>query len=243
MVFEFRSRTGSSFAGSNTSEGVVTMNVQYDVSDQFFLYHFNMLNYSGTQSAPASQDFDFHVDVGKGSKGNLLRMLFVGNTPSDITTDRRLYDFGRFNIATSSFRDVQTVGELYVRYKCCFYKQNVRASLGYDYPYLHFRGSPDFSAALPYGTAPKRSPASTLGTAVAAGNQLILPRSTPTGNYLLTYFWQGDSTSVATPVVTFSDNMVGLYIFRNGAAYVTNPGPSTNTNFVLNVAFTLKTHL
>lgn len=242
MVFEYRPRVGplAAFAGSNTSEGVVMMNVQYDVADPFFNNYVDMLNYYGTQSVPASQPFFYSLDVSRGSKGGILPMRYVRTNSAYSNTDIRLYDYGRFNIATSRFPETQTCGELWVHYKVLLYKQNIFNVLGNDYPYFHIRGSSDFSTTNYYGTLPVVRPGSTLVPSISGG-ALVLPRATPVGNYMVTWFWQGQNGSVDSPTVSLSSNMSFLLIFRDGASGTLDPGSYTSNVLTQSVAFSINT--
>lgn len=240
MVFEYRPRVSplAAFAGANTEEGVVMMNVQYDVIDPFFNSYVDMLNYYGTQSVPASQPFFYTLDVSRGSKGGFLPMRYVRTASQSLGTDLRLYDYGRFNIATTRFTAAQTCGELWVHYRVCLYKQNIFNVIGNDYPYFHIRGSSDFSTTNYYGTTPEIRPGSTLRPAISGG-ALLLPRAIPIGNYMVTWFWQGQNGSVDSPTVSLSSNMSFLLIFRDGATGTMDPGSYTSNVLTQSVAFSI----
>lgn len=117
MMFQFRSTSGNSVASANTALGAVMLATQYNVTNMPFASKIEMENYAHGQSGVPSQDILHQVDLKKAASP--LKTLYVreDNTPVPSGQDPRLYDFGKFSIATQGQQANATdLGELWCSY-------------------------------------------------------------------------------------------------------------------------------
>lgn len=241
MQFEFRSHVFDMISSSNPQIGVVCMGVQYDALDSPFMSKGQMENYEYTQSVPSSDNCIHVLDVSKKARSdNVLKMLYVRTGSAAANTDLRLYDYGIFNIGVEGQQSTGLIGELWVKYKVCFYRQTVTKALGYNIPYCHIQGSADFDTTNYFGLTPIVSSGSFLRPLVLS-DRIVLPTNAPLGNYLATFYWQGQNGAIATPTLTLSSNFANLNLFRGNATARVNPGSYSSTVLTISIAFTIVT--
>lgn len=121
MVFEFKSTSATAVASTNTTLGTVVMATQYNSLSPVFANKQQMENYEFSQSSVPSQSIlhPIECDPTQTQCGGVFNMYF----PQDADGDTRLYDIGRFTIATVGMQaDNAVIGELWVTYKICLLK-------------------------------------------------------------------------------------------------------------------------
>nr|WAE42765.1 MAG: capsid protein [Cressdnaviricota sp.] len=126
MIFEFKTTSATSVASSNTALGTVVMATQYNSLSPIFLNKQQMENYEFSQSCVPCQSMlhPIECDPMQTQCGGIFNM-FVPNNESG---DRRLYDIGRFSIATVGQQAANDViGELWVSYKICLLKPRLQS--------------------------------------------------------------------------------------------------------------------
>jgi len=126
MVYEFKTTSATAIGSTNTSLGTVIMATQYNSLSPVFLNKQQMENYEFSQSTIPSQSIlhPIECDPTQTQCGGIFNMY----NPDDSNGDTRLYDVGRFNIATVGMQAADaTVGELWVTYKICFLKPKLQA--------------------------------------------------------------------------------------------------------------------
>lgn len=121
LMFEFKSTSAVAVASSTTTMGTVVMATQYNSLSPDFTSKQQMENYEGCQSTVPSQSILHAIECDP--KETQCGGVFNVYSPTNVAGDRRLYDIGRFSIATVGMQDTESVlGELWVTYKICFLK-------------------------------------------------------------------------------------------------------------------------
>nr|AOV86262.1 putative capsid [uncultured virus] len=122
MIFEYKTTSAVAMGSTNTALGTVVLATQYNSLSPLFDNKQQMENYEFSQSTVPSQSVLHAVecDPTQTQCGGILNM-WNANDSSD--GDIRLYDLGRFNIATVGMQTANVpIGELWVSYKICCLK-------------------------------------------------------------------------------------------------------------------------
>lgn len=122
LVFQFKTTCGTAVSSTNTAMGTVVMATQYDSLSERFINKQQMENYEFAQSAVPSQSLMHAIECDpKLTANNGLFYVDVASN-SNSNADPRLYNIGKFNIATVGMQAAATIGELWVSYKVCLMK-------------------------------------------------------------------------------------------------------------------------
>jgi len=122
LVFEFNSTSGTAVGSTNTALGTVIMTTQYDALDPLFNNKIQMESYMFSTSNVPCLSKIHPVECKRG--GAPIRNLYVGD-PSFYSTfegaypanaDPRMYDYGKFSLATVGQQAANVMGELWVSY-------------------------------------------------------------------------------------------------------------------------------
>lgn len=127
MVFEFKTTSATAVSSTNTALGTVVMATQYNSLAPSFINKQQMENYEfASSSVPSSSILHpIECDPTQTQCGGIFNVN-AQVEPSE--GDKRLYDVGRFSIATVGMQAESTIGELWVSYKICFLKPRLRVS-------------------------------------------------------------------------------------------------------------------
>ena len=124
MIFEFKTTCATAIGSTNTALGTVVMATQYNSLAQDFTNKQQMENYEFSQSAVPSSSImhPIECDPKQTQCGGIFNMY----NSSDQSGDTRLYDIGRFSIATVGMQAASTIGELWVTYRICLLKPRLK---------------------------------------------------------------------------------------------------------------------
>lgn len=115
MVFEFRSMSADALNSTNTALGSVVMCTDYDSADVPFSSKQQMENTEFGVSCKPSSNMIHAIECAP--KVTTATELYVRARNIPAGTDIRLYDWGKFYIATSGFQGTNVnCGELWVSY-------------------------------------------------------------------------------------------------------------------------------
>lgn len=126
MVFEFKSTSATAVSSTNTSLGTVVMATQYNSLAPSFTNKQQMENYEFCQSSVPSKSIlhPIECDPAQTQCGGIFNMY----NPTDSSGDTRLYDVGKFTIATQGMQAANAnIGELWVSYKICLLKPRLQS--------------------------------------------------------------------------------------------------------------------
>jgi len=121
MVFEYKTVSATAIGSTNTGLGTIVMATQYNSLSPLFDNKQQMENYEFSQSSVPSQSIlhAIECDPTQTQCGGIFNMF----DPNATSGDTRLYDIGRFNIATVGMQAANVpIGELWVSYKICLLK-------------------------------------------------------------------------------------------------------------------------
>jgi len=209
MLFEFRSTSADALNSVNTALGTVMMATQYDVNDPLFQSKYDLLNYEFSSSVKPSCSALHMVECDPRQTPVAELYTLWNQQAPPANADPRLYNLGRFTIATQGFQGTSVnIGELHVTYQIKLLKPKLFMALGYNINYYHSVITA-WSNALPLGTA-----ASTVTTtsnnpliAINQANRYIqFPPSTAEISYIVCISWisAGANTAVAYPSLTYT---------------------------------------
>lgn len=126
MVFEYKTTSATAIGSTNTALGTVVMATQYNSLSQSFDNKQQMENYEFSQSSVPSQSVlhAIECDPTQTQCGGVFNCW----NPNASEGDLRLYDVGRFTIATVGMQQTNIpIGELWVSYKICLLKPRLTA--------------------------------------------------------------------------------------------------------------------
>lgn len=232
MVFEFRSMSADALNSTNTALGSVVMATDYDSKDASFSSKQQMENTEFGVSCKPSSCMIHGIECARNqtSVSELYIRAFAVPTGADI----RLYDMGRFSIATVGMQAASVnVGELWVSYDIDLFKA-IEQPPGYINPLDDYTlTGVDATHSLGTNQSTNTGTVNQIGTSlsyVGATSYINFPLVSMTkGNkYCLSYRVVGDSTAsvaICTPVAT--GGMVAV-----GGIGFSSPATSTATTLV-----------
>jgi len=217
LLFEFKSLSSDAVLSSATSSalGAIVMATQYDVLDPVFTDKFNMENYEFANSCKPSSSMIHPVECAKSQ--TTISELYVRDGAVPANADQRLYDLGRFSIATVGMQASSGVaGELWVTYEVELFKPKLINALGLEIPTDHFEVTGTYGPTQPFGTTTVPILGSSIGGIIdTTGATYVFPPNVVDGHYLFLYVAQqsagADTGAFSISVV----NCVGLTWFLN----------------------------
>lgn len=202
MVYEFKSLYADSVVASSTSGslGGIIMSTNYNSVAPDWTSKQQMENTEFTTSAKPSVSFYHPIECAPNQ--TTVKNLYVRNGPPPENANLRMYDMGKFQIATFGLPSNAIAGELWCTYEIEFYKpiaQSVGGSMvlsdyitctnitGPSYPF----GNGDANREWKEG--------SSLRGSINLGNTYVFNRNAPTGYYLFTWSLGADAPDTFTP--------------------------------------------
>lgn len=212
VIFQFRSTSADALNSTNTALGSVMLATQYDFVEPPFDSKGQMLNYEFSTSCKPSENVMHMIECAPRMSTLNTMYTLTGALPPN--ADPRLYNLGRFHIATTGFQGTDVnIGELHVTYQVRLLKPKLNVTLGGvidNYLSLISQPTPAYSNAEPLGT-PAAIAAATNNVVDSMGisrtpTSLTLLRSITRQYYRIEVQWIGDTTVVVQyPVVTFNN--------------------------------------
>lgn len=139
LLFEFKTTCGNSVGSTNTALGTVVMATQYNSLAQPFINKQQMENYEFCQSIVPSDSALHAVECDPKLTANQGLFYVQNSNASSLNADPRMYNIGKFSIATIGMQAANTVGELWVTYKICLLKPRLGANIaGADHYNIDF---------------------------------------------------------------------------------------------------------
>lgn len=151
LVFEFVSLSADASSSVQTGLGYVVMGTQYDILDDPFESKSEIENYIYSQSTKPSVNQMHGVECDR--RQTVLSELYVSNGEYSASSDKRLYDFGRFTIANSAPGVSVTLGELWISYDIELIKPKIPQQLGGSVPSFRYSSlQTGATASVGFGT-------------------------------------------------------------------------------------------
>jgi hypothetical protein len=239
IVFEFRS-TSSDYNGTSQALGVVVLATDYDSMDNDYASKIEMENSDYAMSVKAADGAVHGVECDMTERPT--RILYTRTTDIPANTDARMYDLGKFQIATKgmSAADVN-VGELWVSYDITFYKKQLAGALGKSIYSNMLLGTTGISTSNYFGTDTSVFSSSLI--VQLTGDTVLLEASQAVvgSRFHVSYWCVGSSATVVIPTFTLFDCRLetaypqyntswgagagGTYIYHSIGIVVTGPAP------------------
>lgn len=226
LVFQFKTTSGTAISSTNTALGTVVMATQYDTLSESFSNKQQMENYEFSQSGVPCASLMHAIECDPNLTANHGLFYTDVASNSNRNADPRLYNIGRFNIATTGMQAAATIGELWVTYKVSLLKprqignNNQADQWTLDYATL------SESASRPFGLYPVLTSSSTSSMYNIAKQYNPYP-SDQSFSSLGVNPWQ--NYAVANPSLFINPSFVGqiavIYQIRNttGTAVMNEP--------------------
>lgn len=138
LVFTYKTTSSDLVTSTNPSLGTVIMSTDYNSLEDIFPDKRSMENYEGTTTSKPSMSFQHFVETSP--RHTAHPRLFTRDGPPPTGGDKRLYDIGRFSIATQGMQSTDptaTIGELWASYEIKFSKPRFDLSAGLEWDRIH----------------------------------------------------------------------------------------------------------
>lgn len=211
LVYEFRTMSADALNSVNTSLGQVIMATSYNSALANFSNKYEMENYEYGCSTKPSASMMHPVECAKNQ--TVLGDLYV--RPSIAVpdgSDRRLYDFGNFQIATNGLQGTSVnCGELWVTYEIELFKPKVITEEGLYIPYVFCEAAAGqtgvVSQANPFGATTnglsnEAQSSSTVG--ITNTSSAITLQKLAVADYRLQVSWRGSAAVYAITTVSWT---------------------------------------
>lgn len=258
MLFEYKSLCSDSTSVSNTMGlGSVIMAINYNQFNEPFTDKRSMEHYSGATSKKPTESNIIVLDI-KAGQNPIPGLKWCRSTPVPTDSDIRLYDHGRFSIATQGQPgDISkpplgakpgTIGELWVAYEIEFFKPKYASTIGENLLMDHYFNVPlsiPYDQAAPFGVGSAITPDFRIPTF----NKLktVMPKSTTDGSIgyslirwfpehqgmtffvIITYIGDAYLDPLAQPYIVKHDDVELLNVFHPSAAKIFQLSEATNS--------------
>lgn len=228
MIFEFRSMSSDALNNVNTALGSVIMATDYDSADVAFTNKSQMENTEFGVSCKPSVNMIHAIECARNQTSISEQYIRPGAVPAG--ADIRLYDLGRFSIATVGFQGTNVnCGELWVSYDVTLFKA-IQTVPGVLIPTAHYVLDPAQVGTKPLALLAGGTAFDTIGlTFNPNGLALSFPLNIPTNSkWIMCFDWSGNAGSAALATAldpTPSGGMVNLNVW-GGSHGVLNPSPT-----------------
>lgn len=247
QTYEFRSMSADALNSTNTALGSVIMATDYDSPDATFTTKQQMENTEYGVSCKPSVNMMHAIECARGQTP--VSELYIRAFANPVNTDLRLYDLGRFSIATVGCQAASVnLGELWVTYDIDAFKA-IEQPPGYQFPQLHMNlaATDATKPLLPDTSVNAVQPAfDTIGIASKTNSVITMPLSIPNGSRWMVFFAvRGASTVLLVPpAIVGAGGMVagwgaaGGFINGSSSAYLAPQTGATGTTDMVDYCFT-----
>lgn len=239
MAFEFRSMSSDALNSTNTALGSVIMSTDYDSADSTFASKQEMENTEYGVSCKPSSNMMHGIECARFQTPVSELYIRAYDVPSG--KDIRLYDLGRFSIASTGCQGTNVnLGELWIAYDVDCFKA-IEQVPGYLIPFAQY-GATGASATAPLGTSRVVSTGYTVTAQDLIGlttteNKISWPVDIEIGSvwHFQYTFYGSAAVAITLPVVTSGN---GMYI--NSVTYWKFPLASATSTNVLSLNYDVK---
>lgn len=230
MSFEFRSMSGDALNSTNTALGSVIMSTDYDSADNTFASKQEMENTEYGVSCKPSVNMMHGIECARAQTP--VSELFIRAFDVPANKDIRLYDMGRFSIATVGCQAASVnLGELWVSYDIDCFKA-IEQPPQYLTPFAQYRlNAVDATHALGTSQTEVTDQIGLVFEYEAGVASIIFPSDMPPGSTFW-FYWSLTGTSTAAvptgdvPVV--SGGLTDGFTSYQATPY---PGPTATTDY------------
>lgn len=230
MIFEFKTLSADYTTASSAALGYVAMATQYNSLLPDFEDKVHLENYEFSNSAKPSETFVHPIECARGL--NPVSQLYVRTGPVPQNADQRLYDLGRFQIATGGNTGTGILGELWCTYEVCLYKprfvENDNLTLAGQWTLA------GVTLNAPLGASPATPAVGNTLELSIDGLAMVFPATLTSGQFLVSYYVLGSAATINDPTVTALSNCTKKSIWGS----TPTPQITIPANGVSSVAYT-----
>lgn len=218
VIFEFRSNASESQGTTTVGLGYVIMATEYDSQQPPFANKAEMENHEFGTSCKISKSMMHPIECAP--RQTSITELYVRSGANPTGSDIRLYDWGRFSIATVGLQAAsQNVGELHVTYQVRLLKPRMYASLG-SFNGAFAAQNSGYANSVPFGTGTYTVVFDTIGISIdPPGSTISFPNVGLPQTYLIYIKWFGTGAAISVPTYTYTNCALN-------ASYTPNLNPS-----------------
>lgn len=229
MIFEFKSTSADSLNSTNTALGTVMMATQYNVLAPTFVNKQQMENYEFAGSCKPSTSLMHPIECDPHETP--MPELFIRTDATSVSTaDLRMYDLGKFSIATTGMQGTSVnIGELWVTYDICLIKPKLNTNIVESDHYLLTAPS---STSSQYFAGATLSTGSSGFTTIVGTTQIKFSDNIIAGVFLIEYNISGDSTVLVEPTATLVNCSAGPLLWAAQTSSTFSNTASTSANYI-----------
>lgn len=225
-LFVFRSMSADALSSTNTALGSVIAATQYNTYQPIFSNKAEMENHAYSMSCKPSRDMIHPIECDPHQSS--ITTLFTRSGVVPTGADQRLYDVGRFEIATVGFQGTDVnIGELHVTYQVSLMKPRLFTALARSLPFFHAVSFSDWTNALPLGPLPLNTTAtSTMAPVVSyayGSGYTDVTITLPAFSSPLVFFFMNNLAMGATGIKALGRDIVSI---TNGTNLTAGYAPS-----------------
>lgn len=210
MVFEYRSMSSDALNSVNTALGSVVMCTDYDSADAPFSTKQQMENTEFGVSCKPSSCMIHAIECAP--KQTSVTELYVRAYANPPNTDIRLYDLGKFYIATVGFQGSSVnCGELWVSYDVTLIKA-IEQPPGYLIPSAHYSLDPATLSTLPVKPLTTTANVDTIGLNLSSGTNIVFPANLEIGTKWRIYINHTSTNAGVAAVTQLSISAIGGFV-------------------------------
>nr|QKV51208.1 putative capsid protein [Crucivirus sp.] len=208
MAFEFRSMSSDALNSTNTALGSVIMSTDYDSADATFASKQQMENTEYGVSCKPSSNMMHGIECERFQTP--ISELFIRAFDVPSGKDIRLYDLGRFSIASVGCQGTSVnLGELWVAYDIDCFKA-IEQPPGYLIPFSQYALVGTLPASAPLGTSQSQllTQAANEINMTFTANKMSWPSSIDVGSvWHVQINWLRGSSALTAPTITSGNGM------------------------------------
>jgi hypothetical protein len=228
LVFCFNSMSADALNSVNTALGTVIMATQYNVNRDDFASKLEMEGYEFSCSTRPSQCLMHPVECAVGETPIEQMYIRSGEVPSG--EDRRLYDHGNFQVATTGMQAAANIGELWVTYDVELYKPRVPPGGSVAGQFTRIENGPYTNTDVlgSIQTVPKGNLGITVVSNGTYYNRIFFPSNLTTGKFFVSVYWYATGSTAMTmtqPTLTNLTYVTDFHLSQDG--YLFSPGNAT----------------
>jgi hypothetical protein len=230
MIYKYRTTSSDALNSTDTSLGALICATEYNAASPPFSGKQEMENTQYFTSSKPSNDVVHPIECSP--QFNPQRILYVRTGPVPTGQDPRLYDLGKFQIATVGGQgDGNVVGELSVTYEIRFLKPLLPSATSQPWESAQYLLS-NVTGSNPMGSYPATQVFDNIGIDIPnSSNAIEFKNSRPNASYLILYSVTGNTgTSTSSPSnISFSGpgDLSTLNLFNGNYSYPGNASFST----------------
>lgn len=222
-VFEFISNCSDQMSSSSPAQGSVILSTDYNAAHQDYSTKLEMENAEFTTSGKPAVNILHLVETA--SKQTVAGgHLYIRTGAPEANTDIRLYDLGKFQIATDGMQSNFKVGQLHVSYDVEFFK-----------PELPDAVPQQLVAHYKFGAVNQANPWNAPGEIIDSigltfnGSQVIFPTGTQ-GKFMMSLFMKAGTVVAPTyPAAVPTNIVLNADVSMTSAAYYVSPQLTTTS--------------